>query len=185
MSSLPLLASRQHSMGSGAGRGGRAGVEPPVLAGASSMHSSGSSRRGLYLAAVVQGLLALVALVTLGLAASVLVELRALKEYHVHADATLGGLSVKHGDELRQLKAELDKLEQRQHGLHRLSEAVQQTLTALTHEPRGLYLGDGKVLCFAEPLQTSMVLEAEDKGMTVHLCRGRGWEPEISSVFRR
>ncbi len=39
--------------------------------------------------------------------------------------------------------------------------------------------------CALQPLGVHMFLESADKGLTPHLCRGVGWEPEISSVFTR
>jgi hypothetical protein len=51
-------------------------------------------------------------------------------------------------------------------------------------EPRGLYLGDGVVFCHAQPLGYPLMLEASDKGLTVHICRGLGWEPDTSAWFR-
>ncbi len=42
---------------------------------------------------------------------------------------------------------------------------------AHSNEPRGLYLGDGKVFCHIAPLGVPMLLESADKGLTVHLCR--------------
>ncbi len=61
----------------------------------------------------------------------------------------------------------------------------QQQLVSSHHQPKGLYIGNGKVLCYSEPLERTMVLEAQDKGLTVHICRGLGWEPELASFFRR
>ncbi len=42
------------------------------------------------------------------------------------------------------------------------------------YRPRGLYLGNGIVMCYVQPLGCSMWLESQDKGMTPHLCSNRG-----------
>ncbi len=41
------------------------------------------------------------------------------------------------------------------------------------------------LMCCLQPLGVHMFLESADKGLTPHLCRGVGWEPEISAVFTR
>lgn len=50
---------------------------------------------------------------------------------------------------------------------------------AQTKEP--FYLGDYKINCFVPQVNADMYLDTRDQGIVGHLCRGRGWEPEITN----